>query len=218
MPPNTDQHYIYDDTTRVLSDCEDWQPDGTGQKKSVNVDTWRSLTYAYPPEDSGWTPAESPYSLNFCKTDCNFYVYWRQNIPGRGVTIPYQSDKEITNWWQFIGAWDSTLNTDGGLWKLQTSTKATNTARSSNGLQVGFFNGQLQYGIGSRSDISIEIYDLKGRIVFSRNIRDVSAGYHVLNLSGHASTILPSSGSYIVSIKSGTGDKNMCVRKRIVKF
>ncbi len=97
MPPNTVADYDYENMTPVLSDIEDWTPDGRGEKTMVNALTWGSLPYA-PPYDT-------PPALN---TESKWYIYWMQNIPGRNNGIKY-GDKAITNWWAFTGDWDESI-------------------------------------------------------------------------------------------------------------
>lgn len=95
MPPNTTKDYDYANPTPVESDIEDWTPDRTGQLKTVSEATWRNLPYKWPHS----TPPPN-------KTEANFYIYWRQNIPGIDNNIQH-GDRTLTNWWQFIGDWDN---------------------------------------------------------------------------------------------------------------
>lgn len=66
-PPNVmsicpDHNYDWSNEASVLSDCEDWKPDGSGAKKQINCHTWAGATCG---NDSG----------------DKFKVWWMQNIP-----------------------------------------------------------------------------------------------------------------------------------------
>jgi hypothetical protein len=62
-PPNGESDYDWMNEKEVLSDCEDWNPDGTGEKKIVSCHTW--------------SQGES------CANDegYSFKVWWMQNMP-----------------------------------------------------------------------------------------------------------------------------------------
>lgn len=115
MPPNTNGNYDYLNPTLVMSDIEDWRPNNSGQKKAVNVDTWGKLTYPWPGAPDFGQRVESQW-----------YVYWFQNMPGRGNTIPHGS-RWMTNWWAFVGDWDAAIKSGLG---LHASTQAA--ARGAN--------------------------------------------------------------------------------------
>ncbi len=93
-PPNTTVDYDYLNTTLVASDIEDWIPTG-GSTQLVNVNTWGNLSYDWPYNN---VPPGEP--------EVNYYIYWMQNMPGYGNTIPYNSDY-MSNWWQFVADWDA---------------------------------------------------------------------------------------------------------------
>ncbi len=103
MPPNTTGNYDYFNTTLVPADIEDWRPDNSGQKRSVNVDTWGKLVYPWP--------GEQQFDQ---RIDGQWYVYWMQNFPGRGNRIPYNT-RWMTNWWSFVGDWDAAITSSLGL-------------------------------------------------------------------------------------------------------
>jgi len=96
-PLNARLDYDYNNSVdRVMSDCEDWQPAG-GTTKEVSLDTWASVPYAWPATGTISQLAESQW-----------YIYWMQNLPGAGNTIPYNAT-QIENWWTFIGDWDAAI-------------------------------------------------------------------------------------------------------------
>ena len=96
-PLNARQDYDYNNSTdRVMSDCEDWQPAG-GPIKEVSLETWASIPFAWPATGAISQLAESQW-----------YIYWMQNLPGPGNSIPYNST-QIENWWTFMGDWDAAI-------------------------------------------------------------------------------------------------------------
>jgi hypothetical protein len=96
-PLNARQDYDYNNSTdRVMSNCEDWQPAG-GAAQEVSLDTWASIPYAWPVTGAISQLAES-----------HWYIYWMQNLPGAGNTIPYNAT-QMENWWTFIGDWDAAI-------------------------------------------------------------------------------------------------------------
>jgi hypothetical protein len=107
MPPNTIENYDYHNKTLVESDIEDWYPDGHGDKKPVNVDTWAKLEY-------DWPDPQQPVPQ---KTESQYYLYWMQSIPGYENSIPYGDEYVLTNWWEFIANWDELMISNVGLYK-----------------------------------------------------------------------------------------------------
>ncbi|KKS83891.1 MAG: Carbohydrate-binding protein [Candidatus Gottesmanbacteria bacterium GW2011_GWA1_43_11] len=76
-PPNTGWEYDYTNTRFSWTDCEDWNPLGTGEKVNVNCERWACV--------------ETRYQV------------WRwQNMPGLNNPNP-----ELSNWWDFIGDFDN---------------------------------------------------------------------------------------------------------------
>ena len=113
MPPNTTQDYDYANPNAVLSDCEDWTPDGTGQKLPVSANTWGNLHYA-------WPYGRVPDGL----TEHNWYVFMMQNMPGLDNQINYGA-KTLSNWWRFTGDWDNAVSKipiEGGLYANNTAS------------------------------------------------------------------------------------------------
>jgi len=82
-PPNAERDYDWANPKVVLTDIEDWSPDGTGQKQRINCSRWNgdSLTW---------------------------FIYWMQNLPGAHNNLSYQG-RPLTNWWRFIGDFDEAI-------------------------------------------------------------------------------------------------------------
>ena len=80
---NAKEDYDWGNLEYVLTDIEDWTPDGSGEKKSINCTRWNcdSLTW---------------------------FVYWMQNLPGADNGLTYRGHA-LTNWWTFIGDFDSAM-------------------------------------------------------------------------------------------------------------
>jgi hypothetical protein len=83
-PPNGVRDYDWRNPDYVLSDIEDWTPDGTGEKKLINCDRWHG------------------HSLTW-------FIYWMQNIPGRDNGLTYQN-RALKNWWRLIGDFDGAMS------------------------------------------------------------------------------------------------------------
>ncbi|MBI4439214.1 hypothetical protein HY640_04740 [Candidatus Woesearchaeota archaeon] len=94
-PPNTVADYDWANEADVLSDCEDWKPEGTGQAKVVDCHTWYGQSCL---NDGG----------------AGFKVWWMQNIPGMNNGLVYNG-KSVKNWWIYYGDIDAALAAGKGL-------------------------------------------------------------------------------------------------------
>ncbi len=92
-PPNAVTEYSWQYEGDVVSDCEDWKPDGSGEKKIVDCHTW------YAPFGSECTGDTEGFA---------FQRWWGQNIPGKDNTLSHNG-KKMRNWWEFIGDFDAAL-------------------------------------------------------------------------------------------------------------
>lgn len=106
FPPNGTSDYDYGNPTPVASDCMDWTPDGTGTWTEVNADTWLNIPYPWP--------AGTTITNTYERTEAHYYIFWMQNMPGRGAHISYDTDA-LTNWWAFTAEWDYALQSGLGL-------------------------------------------------------------------------------------------------------
>lgn len=79
-PPNALGDYDWQNKRVVMSDIEDWRPDGTGEKKPVTSDIWGSDSYTW-------------------------FIYWIQSIPGKDNGLTHNG-KAVRNWWLFIAHFD----------------------------------------------------------------------------------------------------------------
>jgi hypothetical protein len=89
FPPNAVRDYDWANATHVLTDIEDWKPEGHGQCKRLNCERWQGNSLAW-------------------------FVYWMQNIPGHNNALTYR-DRQLTNWWSFIGDFDAAMAGNLGL-------------------------------------------------------------------------------------------------------
>jgi hypothetical protein len=103
FPPNANADYDYNNTTAVLSDCEDWTPENTGVKMLTSATTWGSLSYSWPVVPGGLTEAQ-------------YYIYWMQNMPGHQNGIR-NGNHVMRNWWEFVADWDAAYRKNAGLHK-----------------------------------------------------------------------------------------------------
>lgn len=81
--PNSEKDYDWKNTQYVLTDIEDWTPDGSGEKKKMNCDQW----------------------------GCNslrWFMYWMQSLPGKDNGLVYEG-RPLTNWWVFVGDFDGAM-------------------------------------------------------------------------------------------------------------
>jgi hypothetical protein len=113
MPPNTTCHYDYEAARTVESDIMDWRPGG-GVRTPVNAATWQTIPFAWP---DGIVP-DLPANID---AEAPWHIFWRQNIPGRDNGIRFGS-RAVTNWWSFIGDFDSQIQAGRGLHELATPT------------------------------------------------------------------------------------------------
>nr|WKN34589.1 PKD domain-containing protein [Tunicatimonas sp. TK19036] len=119
MPPNTIENYDYLNPTLVESDIEDWRPDNSGEKKEVNVDTWRNLQY-------DWPDGSRPYPIDPGegdeRTTSHWHMYWMQALPGAESKIPYQEEYIISDWWNIFANWDEAITTSQRLYEAAPPT------------------------------------------------------------------------------------------------
>jgi len=111
-PPNVMEYtsghdYDWGNTRSVLSDCEDWRPDGSGVKTTINCGIWGEAIY--PGQIANYNPDTT---LKDClggdeniNTNSAFKIWWMQNIPGRDNGLIYNT-KQLRNWWEAIGDFD----------------------------------------------------------------------------------------------------------------
>jgi hypothetical protein len=95
-PPNARRDYDWANRSYVMTDIEDWRPDGGGQKQRMNCDRWNgdSLTW---------------------------FIYWMQNLPGADNGLTYRR-RPLTNWWTFIGDFDRAMTAKMGLVQRQAKS------------------------------------------------------------------------------------------------
>lgn len=103
-PPYTNENYGYLNGSQVQSNCEDWNPDGTGATTLVSANYMDSLGYNWP----GGNPPQ--------KVESNFYIWWGQNIPGKNNNVKY-GGRELNNWWELLNDWDDTSSSSKLLYK-----------------------------------------------------------------------------------------------------
>jgi hypothetical protein len=160
MPPNTIAHYDYCNGTTVMSDIEDWTPDGSGETKPVNCSTWSSLVFQWPNGEVDFPQ----------RTETQFYIYWMQSIPGHANTIPYGSDV-MTNWWSFIANWEESITSGMGLYGPPATAIGDNPPPGARTVLYGAhpnpFNPTttITYEVAKTGHITLAVYDVSGRLV-----------------------------------------------------
>ena len=89
FPPNGRKDYDWDNLEPVLSDIEDWRPEGTGRLRPLNAARWGG--------DS-----------------LRWFLYWMQSIPGAGNGVSWRG-RPLTNWWLQVGDYDGARSRGLGL-------------------------------------------------------------------------------------------------------
>lgn len=89
FPPNGERDYDWTNNEFVLSDCEDWNPDGFGTATRMNCSRWGC-------------------------SSVQFFEWWMQNIPGQDNPYVYQGNK-VRNWWEFVADFDGAMSEKKGL-------------------------------------------------------------------------------------------------------
>lgn len=102
-PPNGVSDYDWYNKNKVLSDCEDWNPNGSGAKKLTSCETWSKSSSC--PRDGG----------------LSFKLWWMQNLPGENNNLSFQG-KPLINWWEVVYDLDSVLANESGLYVPQSTT------------------------------------------------------------------------------------------------
>lgn len=79
-PPNAERDYDWANPRSVLTDMDDWRPDGQGRKTPMDSTRWGG-------------------------SSLRWFVYWMQHLPGPDNGLTWQG-RNLNNWWVFIGDYD----------------------------------------------------------------------------------------------------------------
>lgn len=82
-PPNAEKDYDWANKRTVMSDMEDWRPDGSGEKRPINSDRWGG-------------------------NSLRWFTFWMQSLPGTDSGLSYQG-RPLENWWLFIADFDRAM-------------------------------------------------------------------------------------------------------------
>lgn len=101
-PPNTIGDYPihpYDwmNEKTVLSDCQNWNPQGTGKLESINCHSWAGVD------------CDQHHDGKTNSGGVAYKVWWMQNLPGRDNNLTYQ-ERSLINWWDLISDFDGTIS------------------------------------------------------------------------------------------------------------
>jgi hypothetical protein len=90
-PPNGEKDYDWNNPRRVLTDMDDWKPDGSGEKRLLGSEAWHGQSL-------------------------NWFLHWMQHLPGPDNGL-YWHGKALTNWWVFVGDFDTAMESHAALTK-----------------------------------------------------------------------------------------------------
>jgi hypothetical protein len=201
MPPNTTNHYDYYNNTLVTSDIEDWTPDRSSVTKLVNAQTWGNLAYAWPNND----PPGG-------QTEAQWYIYWMQNMPGRGNGIRH-GQNFMTNWWEFTGDWDASIKAERGLYQ-STPTSIIEVALQSGSTSFELhqnypnpFNPEteIRFALPHASPVVLKIFNILGAEIRTLVDEQREVGYHNVRWDGRDKNgKLVASGVYLYQLQVGS--------------
>jgi hypothetical protein len=174
MPPNTTNNYDWFNPAMVMSDIQDWRPDGLGTWQPFGTNTFLGISYQWP---GGYTPGLDS-SL--------WFLFWWQSMPGFKNGIPNGAN-QIPNWWTFTADWDDVITgravppviTAGPTNCLVAPGQSTTLSVTASSLWTAaryrwMFNGQSVAGATNSSfslagvtpvqqgSYSVEVYNLAG--------------------------------------------------------
>lgn len=104
-PVNANGSYQYDNSTQVLSDIEDWKPDGSGSQKLINSSTWKRNIVINTQFPTSYYKNETGRNVIGNDPEGGWMIYWFQSIPGHNNNLPFENTT-LKNWWDAIYDWD----------------------------------------------------------------------------------------------------------------
>ena len=104
-PVNATSDYQYDNRHYVMSDIEDWKPDGTGEQKPINSDSWKKDILINTNFPTSYYKQETDRSVIGNDPQGGWMIYWFKSIPGyqNGLEI---EGRTLKNWWDTFYDWD----------------------------------------------------------------------------------------------------------------
>ena len=104
-PVNATSDYQYNNDHHVLSDIEDWEPDGSGERTLVNSSNWiREINIPYNLPTS-YYKSETSRDVIGNDPQGGWMIYWFQSIPGEDNNLQYNG-LNLKNWWDALYDWD----------------------------------------------------------------------------------------------------------------
>jgi hypothetical protein len=104
-PVNATSDYQYNNDHHVLSDIEDWEPDGSGERTLVNSSNWIkeiNIPYNLP---TSYYKSETSRDVIGNDPEGGWMIYWFQSIPGEDNNLQYNG-LNLKNWWDTLYDWD----------------------------------------------------------------------------------------------------------------
>ena len=151
VTPNSQFEYDYANSRFVITDREDWKPDG-GQTAQINCDRWQCV-------------------------EKEFHRWRWQSMPGNGNSVTFNG-QPFRNWWDLIGDYDVALHYGNTLLLQQAETDATPPTPPTNVTLCGLDSDKVQlcWEHGTDSGSGVKGYVLKrNSLVYDR--QPVHNGY-----------------------------------------
>ena len=104
-PVNATSDYQYNNNHHVLSDIEDWKPDGSGERSLINNSNWIreiNIDYILP---TSYYKSETSRDVIGNDPQGGWMIYWFQSIPGEDNNLQYNG-LNLKNWWDALYDWD----------------------------------------------------------------------------------------------------------------
>ena len=104
-PVNATSDYQYSNTHSVMSDIEDWKPDGTGNQKEINSNSWLTNIQIDATLPTSSYKQETSRSVIGNDHHGGWMIYWFRSIPGYQNGLEYDGHT-LKNWWDTLYDWD----------------------------------------------------------------------------------------------------------------
>lgn len=109
-PPNGISDYDWRNSNPVASDCEDWNPQRSGEKIAISCNNWKNQNTQTCQDDGGLA----------------FKIWWMRHLPQAKTDLHF-ANRKLSNWWRWITDFDGSLTAGGALLTPDTNPVFTIT-------------------------------------------------------------------------------------------